>query len=184
MILKKEIVSRLAELKYHQLTVGLNILILLFSHSLFARTLIGGSTDSQESGEKELMDEKFFVADAIGGTLARDHQSRAIYFEGKHKKTYVAYMDDDFYARVTCYDHSTGEWLRFPVLVDHCIAPGGPKDGHNAPNIFVTSDGTVHLFYGSHGSRGHRFKYARSTKREDISHWETGLRIGNYATYP
>lgn len=125
--------------------------------------------------------EKFFAADAIGGTLARDHQSRAMYFEGQHKRTYVTYMDDDFYARVTYYDHEEDEWLRFAELVDHCIAPNGLKDAHNVPNLYVTTDGTLHLFYGSHG---HSFKYARTTNPEDISQWETGMRVGSRATYP
>ena len=29
------------------------------------------------------------VTDALGGTLARDHQSRAMYFQGKLRRTYL-----------------------------------------------------------------------------------------------
>ena len=42
-----------------------------------------------------------FAWDSLGGTLARDHQSRAMYYAGEHQRTYVAYMDHSFYARIT-----------------------------------------------------------------------------------
>ena len=142
--------------------------------SLLALTALGASGEQPPA-------QKYFAGDALGGTLARDHQSRGIYFEGEHKRTYVAYMDHGFYARVTYYDHETDQWLDSPELVDHCIAANGIKDGHNVPNIFITDDGIIHLFYGSHG---HSFKYAWSKRPEDITEWETGMRVGKNATYP
>ncbi len=126
----------------------------------------------------------YFADDSLGGTLARDHQSRGIYFEGKHRRTYVAYMDHDFDARVIAYDHDTKQWTQ-AVRVDDCIAEvgwcKGIKDGHNAPNIWVSKSGTIHLLYGSHGTP---FKYARSKAPEAITRWELGKRLSNYATYP
>jgi len=125
-----------------------------------------------------------FVHDALGGTLARDHQSRAMYFQGKHRRTYVTYMDHDFGARITYYDHDVKRWAEI-VRVDDCIAETGwckgLKDGHNVPNLWVSRSGTIHLIYGSHGTP---FKYARSERPEDISRWKLGKRISNYATYP
>ena len=94
------------------------------------------------------------VNDSLGGTLARDHQSRTMYFQGKHRRTYLAYMDHDFNARITFYDHDTGAWVQL-VLVDDCIAEvgwcKGLKDGHNVPNLWVSKSGVIHLIYGSHG---------------------------------
>ena len=93
-----------------------------------------------------------FAQDVLAGTLARDHQTRAIFHAGKHRRTYVAYLDDAFDARVTFYDHDTARWAE-PVRVDTCIAETGGakgvKDGHNSPNIWVTQAGTILLFYGS-----------------------------------
>ncbi len=124
------------------------------------------------------------VADALGGTLARDHQSRAMYFEGKHRRTYLTYMDHDFNARVTCYDHDAKTWAE-PVVVDDCIAEEGwckgHKDGHNAPNLWISKTGRIHLIYGSHGTP---FKYAQSTEPESIAHWKLGTRLSNSGTYP
>jgi len=117
----------------------------------------------------------YFVDDALCGTLARDHQPRAVHYAGRHKRTYVAYMDDEFDTRVVAYDHETGEWIG-PIRVDDCRT----RDGHNAPAILITRDGTIHLFYGCHN---HPVKYARSARPEDISEWQTGREIGTKATY-
>ncbi len=124
------------------------------------------------------------VGDSLGGTLARDHQSRGIYFHGKYRRTYLAYMDHDFNARITYYDHDDRSWAE-SVLVDNCIAEvgwgKGIKDGHNVPNLWVSKSGMIHLVYGSHGTP---FKYARSSEPESIDQWELGERIGDHATYP
>lgn len=129
-----------------------------------------------------------FAWDSIGGTLARDHQSRAIFHEGKHRRTYVAFMDHSFFARITYYDHDTEEWLDPPVLLDDCIRPDNRfnrayKDGHNVPNLFITSDGTIHVFYGAHGTE---FRYARTKDPENIQpgNWELDRRVGDNGTYP
>ena len=126
----------------------------------------------------------WFANDSLGGTLARDHQTRAWYHAGKHRRTYVTYLDDEHYARVICYDHDTHRWSK-AVKVDTCVAETGwckgVKDGHNAPNLFISRDGFLHLFYGSHATP---FKYARSKRPESIDAWRTGKRIGTQATYP
>lgn len=129
-----------------------------------------------------------FAWDSLGGTLARDHQSRAMFFEGNHRRTYVAYMDHSFYARITYYDHDSKEWLYPPVLLDDCIRPDDRfnrayKDGHNVPNLFITSDGTIHIFYGAHGTV---FRYARTKEPENIlpGNWELDMRVGAEGTYP
>lgn len=121
-----------------------------------------------------------FVRDALGGTLARDHQSRAMFHAGAYQRTYVTYMDHSFDARVMHYDCTERRWSP-AVAVDTVVWEDSPRDGHNAPNLFVAHDGTVHLFYGSHGNS---FKYARTRTPEDITKWETGQRVGRRATYP
>ena len=124
---------------------------------------------------------KPFASDSLGGTLARDHQSRAMYFAGQHRRTYVAYMDHHFMARVTYYDHDKRQWAWRPAIVDSCQQAYCFKDGHNAPNIFVSRDGTIHLFYGSHNGS---LRYARSAEPERIDRFEIGRRIGRKITYP
>ena len=138
------------------------------------------SCTSQQSGECSASGQiGSFVDDALGGTLARDHQSRAVFFRGQFTRTYVAYMDHHFNARITFYDHEGEQWA-FPTRIDTCIRGRFP-DGHNVPNLFVTKDGFIHIFYGSHN---HSFKYARSREPENIGEWETGLQVGKDGTYP
>lgn len=148
-------------------------------HALITTTFICFSTTTAWAASPE-----YFADNSLGGTLARDHQSRAMYFEGEHRRTYVAYMDHDFDARITHYDHGAERWAE-PVRVDTCVAEvgwsKGLKDGHNVPNLWISKSGTIHLLYGSHGTP---FKYARSKNPEDISQWELGKRLSNYATYP
>ncbi len=148
------------------------------------RLLVGMVVVCVSSIEALGASEPCFANDSLGGTLARDHQSRGMYFEGKHRRTYVAYMDHDFDARMTYYDHDAKRWAK-PVRVDTCIAEVGwcknLKDGHNAPNLWISRSGTLHILYGSHGTP---FKYARSKAPEDISRWDLGTRLSNYATYP
>ena len=129
-----------------------------------------------------------FAWDSIGGTLARDHQSRAIYHEGEHRRTYVVYMDHSFFARITYYGHDTKKWVYPAILLDDCIRPdrkmnNAYKDGHNVPNLFITRDGIIHIFYGAHGTV---FRYARSRTPENIgaNNWELDRRVGAKGTYP
>jgi len=117
----------------------------------------------------------FFAFDSLRGTLARDHQPRAVFHEGAHRRTYFTYMDHEFDARVVAYDLDKETWSDV-VRVDDCRT----RDGHNAPAILAARDGTLHLFYGCHG---HPVKYARSSRPEDITEWETGMEIGSHATY-
>ncbi len=148
--------------------------ILPVSICLFGLVLLGNETGAEPA----------IVKDALGGTLARDRQSRMFFFNGKHRRTYIAYMDHDFNARVIYYDHETKHWSE-SVLVDDCIAETGwckgVKDGHNVPNIWVSKSGAIHLLYGSHGTP---FKDARSAEPERTERWELDKRVGNYATYP
>ena len=80
-------------------------------------------------------DTRHFAWDSLGGTLARDHQSRAMYYEGKHKRTYMAYMGHSFFARITYYDHEEKKWVYPPVLLDDCIQPDHAykQPGHVCP---------------------------------------------------
>ena len=95
---------------------------------------------------------KPFVSDVSYGSLSQSHQHHAVYFAGKHRRTYVTYMNHDFDACLTYYDHDTKRWAK-RVAVDDCLGPNKYKDGHNNPISRVTSDGYVHLFYGCHARR-------------------------------
>ncbi len=120
---------------------------------------------------------KYFVADSLRGTLSPNNPpSQAMFFSGEHNRTYVTYISDKFKTNITCYDHDTGQWAE-PVEVDDVFW----TDGHNCPELLISQDGYLHLFYGCHYSP---IKYARSVHPEDIEHWFLGKKIGDKATYP
>jgi len=108
---------------------------------------------------------KYFASDSLMGTTK-------FYYQGKHRRTYVCYCGDDFFVRMTYYDHDSGRWAT-PVRVDDVRR----DDGHNTPRLLVTHD----IFYGCHGDP---IKYARSLHPEDISRWRLGKEISRGATYP
>jgi len=122
----------------------------------------------------------FFVRDSMGGTLARDHQSRAMFHAGTHRRTYVAYADHSFDARMLYFDHHDRRWSEASVLGSTRVE-GHPFDGHNVPSLFVDSTGVVHVLYGAHASP---FRYARSRLAESIVDWEPHVWISKRATYP
>ncbi len=122
-------------------------------------------------------DVKYFTSDSLRGTLSTNNPpTQAMFHSGKYNRTYVTYRGDDFFAWVTYYDHDTGQWSK-SIRVDDCRY----DDGHNNPEILITKDGYVHLFYGTHYNP---VKYARSLYPEDISRWRIGLKFGGAATYP
>ena len=149
---------------------GLAAALLISCALLTVRASAGGSA-------------QHFVNDVCYGSLSQSHQHHAIYFAGKHRRTYVTYMSHNFDACLTYYDHDTKRWSE-PVAVDTCVADvgwcKGLKDGHNNPISRITRDGKIHLFYGCHGTPA---KYAVSERPEDIGRWKTGMRIGQAVTY-
>ncbi len=122
-------------------------------------------------------DARYFADNCLHGALSWNNPpSQAIFHSGQYDRTYVAYLGDDFYAYVTYYDHDAKQWAE-PVKVDDCVH----NDGHNAPEILITRDGHIHLFYGTHNSP---IKYARNLYPEDITRWRIGKMIGDRVTYP
>ncbi len=120
--------------------------------------------------------EEYFVSDSLRGTFHPHYPSRVVFHSGEHNRTYVAYMDNSFDARVICYDHDTKQWSE-SFFVDDCRT----ADGHNTPVLLITADGFLHLFYGCHSDP---IRYARSVAPEDPSQWELRGEIGCQETYP
>ena len=120
---------------------------------------------------------RYFVSDSLKGALSSNNApSQGMFHSGKCNRTYVVYMSDEFMANITYYDHDTGCWAE-PVQVDDLRY----RDGHNAPELLITRDGYLHLFYGCHYDP---IKYARSLRPEDITRWRLGREIGTGEPYP
>lgn len=90
---------------------------------------------------------------------------RAVYYKGKHEKTYYGYVTSDGSIMVSSYDHKKKEFKHAVLHKKYRI------DDHDNPILFVRNDGRVIAFYQKHGKEK-RIRYRISSKPEDISSWQ------------
>src|SRR3954447_16470149 len=88
---------------------------------------------------------------------------RAVYFEGRHRRTYFGWVNREGAIVVASYDHATRR------LEKAVLQRGGRIDDHCNPALLMRADGRLTAFYcGHHGA--HMF-YRRTRHAEDVSHW-------------
>jgi hypothetical protein len=137
-------------------------LYLLFSISIvFSQTTVNYSTDSKNSATSESC--KSFAPD---GAWCWFSDPRAVYFEGKHKRTYAGWMDSAGNVLVGYYDHLTGE-IKTTVLKEKY-----ETDDHAAPALLFAPDGRLMVFFTKHGGSQPTLLY-RMKNPEDVSEWSS-----------
>jgi hypothetical protein len=88
---------------------------------------------------------------------------RAVYFEGRHRRTYFGWVNREGAIVVASYDHATRR------LEKAVLQRGGRIDDHCNPALLMRADGRLTAFYcGHHGA--HMF-YRRTRHPEDVSRW-------------
>lgn len=108
--------------------------------------------------------EKFPEATADGAWVTTN-SPRALYYEGKHKKTYSGWVTKGGAIVIWSYDHQTRETATFTLHEDF------QADTHDNPAFYVRKDRCIQVFYTKHNTE----KVVRSfvtTHPEDISKWE------------
>jgi hypothetical protein len=80
---------------------------------------------------------------------------RAIYFAGKHRRTYVGWLTSEGDVRLGYYDHDSAE-LR-AVTVRAALQ----KDDHANPTLYIDGDGRITIFYSAHGGSAVYFRICR-----------------------
>lgn len=90
---------------------------------------------------------------------------RAVYFEGKHKRTYSGWVDSNGDVLVGYYDHETGE------TATHLLYDNLEADDHNNPALLFDKDGYLKVFYSKH-AHPMPIQMERAKNPEDISAWE------------
>jgi hypothetical protein len=91
---------------------------------------------------------------------------RAVYFEGKHKRTYTGWITSSGDIVVGFYDHDTRE-IKTKVIYEKLEV-----DDHDNPAILIGKDGKLKVFFSKH-ARNFPIQLYHSSKSEDISDWET-----------
>ena len=95
---------------------------------------------------------------------------RAVYHEGRHRRTYVGWIDGDGDVRVASVDSDTGA-RRVAVL-----KRGLGRDDHNDPSLLMLPGGRLEAFYSPHSGRylpppgiPSRMYYRVMRRAEDVS---------------
>ena len=87
---------------------------------------------------------------------------RAVYFEGKHKRTYSGWVDNYGDIHVGFYDHDTRE-VKSTVIYDN-LEP----DDHNNPSILFDEEGKLIVFFNRHMMGVQPLYQIKATKPENI----------------
>ncbi|MBJ2176061.1 glycoside hydrolase family 88 protein [Aureibaculum sp. A20] len=95
---------------------------------------------------------------------------RAVYYEGKYKRTYSGWIDNYGNIIVASYDHETKE------IETHIVEKNLEVDDHDHPSILFDEDGRLLVFYNRHGygtsSAAPPAYLIRSENPEDIMQWK------------
>src|SRR4030095_14726136 len=95
---------------------------------------------------------------------------RAVYFEGKHKRTYIGWGTSSGDIVVAFYDHERRE-INSRVLIEKLEA-----DDHDNPAILIGKDGKLKVFFSKH-AKNYPIQLYQSKNPEDISAWEIPISL-------
>ena len=95
---------------------------------------------------------------------------RAVYYEGKYKRTYAGWIDNYGNITVGWYDHETQE------IATHIVKENLEVDDHDNPSILFDEEGKLLVFFNRHGY-GDSVEppplfLIKSVHPEDISQWK------------
>jgi hypothetical protein len=141
---------------------------------------VGSSTEQQADREKP--EATGWQELASNGAWCWFADPRAVYHEGRLKRTYAGWVNSEGDIQAAAYDSKTGN------IEVSTLRAGLERDDHASPAILVQPDGRLRVFYSPH--TGGMMAYRVSVNPEDISSWtkETVLPVntpGRYGyTYP
>ncbi len=110
-------------------------------------------------------------------TLSRDgawcwfYDPRAVYIEGKHRRTYAGWVTQKGELQVGMYDHDTGETEYYTLKTNWDI------DDHNGNSFLVIPDNRLMVCYARHDKKG---LFCRTTSMpENIREWENEITVSD-----
>jgi hypothetical protein len=104
---------------------------------------------------------------------------RGVRFQGVHDRVYAGWVDSAGSIVVSSLDLETGE------SAEHTIHPAFNRDDHANPSLLALPDGTIGVFYTSHGSDVSDAMYYRISQRpEDITAWSERYEVGSNTEGP
>jgi hypothetical protein len=89
---------------------------------------------------------------------------RAVYFEGRFKRTYCGWIDSGGNVMIGFFDHETR------IIETDTIHAALEVDDHDNPSLFFESDGTIQVYYTRHSANDGIF-FTQSLNPENIHDW-------------
>ncbi len=105
---------------------------------------------------------KTFAAD---GAWCWFSDPRAIFFEGRHKRTYAGWIDSNGNVTIGYYDHNEKE------IKSYVLQENYQKDDHDNPALLFRPDGRLMVFFTRHGGANPTLLFTMKNA-EDISEWD------------
>ena len=107
---------------------------------------------------------ELYLSFADDGAWCWFSDPRAIYFNGKYRRTYAGWIDHTGNVMVGFYDHDR------KTIETTIVHKGLEIDDHDNPGLFLDKDGKLWLTYSRHS--GDRIYLVKGKNPEDISTWE------------
>jgi hypothetical protein len=104
---------------------------------------------------------------------------RAIYFKGRHSRTYAGWVDSLGNIIVGFYDHD------LKSIETRLLHKQLEADDHDNPSLFIDRQGKLMIFYSKH-AKTEPIYLAKGKNAEDISEWEAAdtLNLNDTIAYP
>jgi hypothetical protein len=119
-----------------------------------------------------------YLSFAENGAWCWFSDPRAIYYKGRHSRTYAGWIDSAGSIVVGFYDHDLKR-IETKVLHENL-----EKDDHDNPSLFIDRHGHLVAFYSKHAT-SEPIYMLKSKNAEDISEWEIAASLNlNDSAYP
>ncbi len=134
---------------------------------------------SSQSKNKSIPKGEDYLSLTTDGAWCWFSDPRAIYFKGRHSRTYAGWMDSSGNLFVGFYDH---DLKRTETKLLHRNLE---KDDHDNPSLIMDKQGKLIVFYSKHATREPIYR-VKAKRAEDISEWETAaaLNLNDSIAYP
>ncbi len=119
---------------------------------------------------KKLLDGNSYNTLTNDGAWCWFADPRAVYYEGKYRRTYIGWVNKSGDIIIAHYDHTTKK------ITTNTLKFALESDDHANPAILLCNDGRLIVFYSGHG--GESMFYRIMKNPEDISSWSDEMKVG------
>ncbi len=131
--------------------------LLALNHSLLSQELVTYSGKEEKGSESDR-----YLSMTSNGAWCWFSDPRAVYYEGKNKRTYAGWIDNFGDVYIGYYDHETQE-IKTTLIYDDLEI-----DDHDNPSILFDEEGYLLVFFNRHMQGVQPLFLIKSNHPEDI----------------